>query len=295
MLSACMTGDTSSVKDLISKGIDLNGVTPITPLMSAIKNNHKKIVELLIDNGANLELKDEKGQTALCHAIRTKNNILTQLLICRGADINSKCLYSGSFLTTALRLNCTNIAEMLINYKIDIEVIDCDGYTALNLAAFFGDEFVVELLLKNNAKIDTQDNNGMTAIMNAFTNCRREISFSLLEKSPNLELRNNDNKNILDIAINNKDFMSDILQKHDLLSSEQGNELLIKACQTKNEANILYLHERGMDFHVKNDKGESAYQILKRKRSMGPELQALKEKLVLSTLNEEVEELGNSL
>lgn len=282
LLLACKNGDTDAVIDLISKGVDVNGIASITPLMEAVFYNHKDIAELLILNGANLEAKTEYFYTVLFHAVDTQNIVIAKFLIDSGADINSQGLHKGSFLTRAIRTSGSiTMSLMLIENGIDIEIIDFEGNTALNIAATFGDTRIVEALIKRNAKLDNQDSNGMTAIMKSFELRYYDLCLILLEKSPDLTLKNNLGETVLDIAIKNKDFFSSILLKHDLLNNKQGIDFLIKECKAKNEDNVLYLYDKGMDFYLENIDGESAYKILKRKISMGQELQALKEKLML--------------
>lgn len=55
----------------------------------------------------------------------------------------------------------------------------------------------------------------------------------------------------------------------------------MNSCLNKDEKMILFLFDNGADFHVKNNKGETAISILKRKRNLSPEIQALKEKIIL--------------
>lgn len=62
---------------------------------------------------------------------------------------------------------------------------------------------------------------------------------------------------------------------------DDGNSLLMMACQKKDEETALFLIDKGADLDLINIKGESIYSILKRKRRLTPGLQAFKEKLIL--------------
>jgi len=65
-------GDIETVKKLIELGTDVNEKSNgMTPLMIASRYNRVEIVELLLKNGANINLKDSKGKTALQHAERS--------------------------------------------------------------------------------------------------------------------------------------------------------------------------------------------------------------------------------
>ena len=68
-------GDFDAVKALIKSGQDVNKKSNgLTPLMFAARHNKAKIAKLLIDNGAKLKTKSDKGgrMTALQIAERSK-------------------------------------------------------------------------------------------------------------------------------------------------------------------------------------------------------------------------------
>lgn len=62
-------GDYDAVKSLVDGGINVNQKsTGLTPLMFAARHNRAKIAQLLIDNGAKLKTKSDRGITALKYA-----------------------------------------------------------------------------------------------------------------------------------------------------------------------------------------------------------------------------------
>ena len=62
-------GDFETVKKLVSLGAEINQKSEgMTPAMYAAKYNRTDILKLLIENGANLKLKSDKGMTALKYA-----------------------------------------------------------------------------------------------------------------------------------------------------------------------------------------------------------------------------------
>ena len=59
-------GNFKAVQNLIEEGADVDKVSnKLTPLMYAARHNRVEIVELLIQNGANLKARSSKGLTAL--------------------------------------------------------------------------------------------------------------------------------------------------------------------------------------------------------------------------------------
>lgn len=61
---AIMQGDIATVKSLIALGENVNQKSlGMTPAIFAARYNQAEILELLIENGANLSLKSDKGRT----------------------------------------------------------------------------------------------------------------------------------------------------------------------------------------------------------------------------------------
>ena len=88
---ACVQGDSALVKELMANGplyIDaVNG--KIGPcLSSASYGGHKEIVELMLEKGANINIRDEKGTTPLINAVVGNKPEIVKLLLDHGADAN---------------------------------------------------------------------------------------------------------------------------------------------------------------------------------------------------------------
>ncbi len=74
LLYAARSGCYACVEDLIAAGADINLPTPegITPLMIALDNEHNDVAKLLMDKGADLNVWDWWGRTALWIAVDRK-------------------------------------------------------------------------------------------------------------------------------------------------------------------------------------------------------------------------------
>jgi ankyrin repeat protein len=79
---AISKGDISTVKQIIAYGIDVNDTTyrGMTPLMYAAIYNQSEIAKLLLENGANLDMKDNSGRTALDHAKSSHSENVLEVL-----------------------------------------------------------------------------------------------------------------------------------------------------------------------------------------------------------------------
>jgi ankyrin repeat protein len=95
--------DASKVQDLIKRGADVNSKNNYgqTPLHRALGNNAIEIAKLLIDAGADVEAKNNYGLTPL-HLASGNNHIeMTEFLLERGADVNAKDKYGRTPLYVA--------------------------------------------------------------------------------------------------------------------------------------------------------------------------------------------------
>lgn len=138
MNSAIRAENVGNVRRLIDRGYDLNyqGVgfqseKQMTPLMTAASLGNKKIVELLLDHGADMDLRDNLGYTALHWAAYYNHSAVAEALVKRGASLN---------------------------------IQDRKGSTPLILAAYYGHLGTVKALVEGGAKTDIEDKRGQTAL-----------------------------------------------------------------------------------------------------------------------------------
>ncbi len=107
--------------------------------------------------GADLDLKSWDGQTALMVALSHKNESFALKLIDCGADVSVKTDKGPSALNLASQNNQVSVVEQIISKNISAEVInhqDKSGNTSLMLSSYFGNTKIVELLLEANAQVD---------------------------------------------------------------------------------------------------------------------------------------------
>ena len=78
---AIMTGDIDTVKKLLDLGADVNEKSVgMTPAMFAARYNKAEILQLLIEDGANLKAKSDKGYTAQKYAEMSNANEALEVL-----------------------------------------------------------------------------------------------------------------------------------------------------------------------------------------------------------------------
>ena len=74
---ACINGDVEQIRSLLNLGADIEEKTPdgSTPLMFASYKGHLNVVQLLLDQGANILAKNNYGNTAKYIADNDNENI----------------------------------------------------------------------------------------------------------------------------------------------------------------------------------------------------------------------------
>jgi len=82
--------DEALARGLLAQGADVNAIhsTGCTPLLTASRRKHDKIVSLLLDHGARINAVDNTQASSLCGAALWGNVSTVKLLLDRGARIN---------------------------------------------------------------------------------------------------------------------------------------------------------------------------------------------------------------
>lgn len=103
IIGAAAQNDTLALKQLINDGADLNAREPMmqsTPLMTAIVFNSYESARMLIDAGAELNVKNKDGSTALITAAFFGRTEMVKLLLDSGADKSITNNYGSTALQT---------------------------------------------------------------------------------------------------------------------------------------------------------------------------------------------------
>jgi ankyrin repeat protein len=153
------TKSLEAVNQLILGGADVNAKASnhVTPLHLAVQKEHKDLVELLLDNGANLEDATTNLQRRPIHIAADQSNpAIMQLLIDRGAIIDATAYKGATALHIAASFGNLETVKLLHAKGADIDNQDQDELIPLHLAAYKGRVEVIEYLVQNNANYRTR-------------------------------------------------------------------------------------------------------------------------------------------
>jgi ankyrin repeat protein/beta-lactamase regulating signal transducer with metallopeptidase domain len=183
---AAQEGRKNIVELLISKGADVNVINNAgaTPLDLTEQRGHSEVVELLLKHGA------KRGSSTLLGAVTSDDIEQVKMLISQDADVNVKDNTGQTLLHLACQRGNEEIAELLIDNGADIEAKNRKHQTPLHVACQRGNKEIVELLIGNNANIGhTPDERyGSTALHIAAVFGHKEIAELLLDKGADIEV-----------------------------------------------------------------------------------------------------------
>ncbi len=186
----------------------------------AVKTGYPDLVELLLDNGANIEATDNDGTTPLGIAALFGETEIMALLIKRGAKVNIYDKNSNTPLSFSLEYrNMEGIKLLLAEPGIVVTKKDKNGCTSLMLAvynqySYDSEEYekaykkwlptLADELLKRGCKVNDVDNDKRTALHYASLNDHIEYTKSLISHGANVNITDKDGNTPLHLAKRDK-------------------------------------------------------------------------------------------
>lgn len=117
----------------------------------AARFGHKNVVVNLLNGGADIELKDELGNSALMVAAAENKQAILKLLIARGANVNAQSDNGTTALMNASMYGNLEVVNLLLEAEGKVDLKKVDGETALIGAVQYGHLPMIELLLSKGA------------------------------------------------------------------------------------------------------------------------------------------------
>lgn len=187
LFSAVQQGNAEMVKSLLAASADVNAVdnegwTPLHYTVNYhddLEHDFPDIARLLIEAGANIDAREEDGDTPLSIAAMNQKPATFAVLMAAKADPNLAANDGRTPLIYAAEAGNSTMVSALLDAGANINASDNDGRTALHFAADSEgskaqhDE-VVRDLLSRGARADVKDHKGTTPLMLAAKNGRAE-------------------------------------------------------------------------------------------------------------------------
>ncbi|KAF4810450.1 Ankyrin-3 [Colletotrichum tropicale] len=193
---AALNGMADVVEWLITKGgadKEARDLMKYRPLHWAASNGHKKIVDLLINKGAEKDAKTPSGFTPLHCAAEYGHTHVLALLLKHGLGINERYKLGGTALHKAAYNGNEEVVALLLQQGADKDAQYPSGYfcgiTPLHQAAEKGHEKVVALLIQHGANPDAKDETAMTPLHKASQEGHEDVVKLLIKLQVDIEAR----------------------------------------------------------------------------------------------------------
>ena len=195
---AAASGGTEALRLLIEHGLDVNkGTIPYptdssasyTPLMLAAEKGHIGSIRLLLNNGGELNKRNEIGWLPLHSAAAGDHTDVVESLIEKGRNWNALpvTLHGTTVLHLATRLE---LVSLLVKEGADIRARDNRHKTPSHVAAEKGQTDTASYLLHQGADVNSRDEDGLIALYYALKEGHATTAKVLIDKGSDSVLIN---------------------------------------------------------------------------------------------------------
>ena len=205
--AAAQASDAMALNAFFDAGINPNAQDPDgrTALISAAARGDLNVVNVLLAHNVDINVKDQRGYTALSHAIEAMYEDVEDALLNRPElDPNCRGLNGRPALNAYVWRYDNERARKLLAHGADVTAKDKDGDTALHGAAQNGEFGMLQLLLDKGADPNAKNNQGGTPLMWAAVYGHAGAVRFLLSRGADPRLKDNDGITAVEWAVRNK-------------------------------------------------------------------------------------------
>lgn len=178
-------------------------VAPEDPMIKAAQEDNMEEVQQLLP-GRDVNLRDKRsGTTALEHAVRNGNRELVQLLLSAGADVNIRNEGGQTVLMMLGEEATADLVWDLINAGAKVNQKDNEGNTPLIEAAGFNNIEALKTLLDAGAEVAAWNHDGETPLLMAASSGLVNNVRALILAGADINQRDSDDKTALILAREN--------------------------------------------------------------------------------------------
>lgn len=223
---AAYKGDASAVRTLLEQHPDLVNVRHAdggTPLHLAVIAAHAPVVEMLLDMGADVNAGDSRNGLTPLHCAGDKR--IAEILLAHGADVDARTLVGETPLFYAAGQGHREVADLLRTKVADIGIADAvaigdaarvkrllagdpeltnrrlgNGRTLLHVAALTPNRDMMDLLLENGAYLEAMDEQLWTPLYYTIGKDSTDTAAYLLDRGASPHARDHNGQTPLHIA-----------------------------------------------------------------------------------------------
>lgn len=203
----CQWGLTRVLQTLIEYGANVNAVDcdNKTPLHVAIENKHEEIIGILLCHPAiDLKIRDKAGNTVFATALTIRDHKAAQSILDRMPNAAEQMDQRGrNFLHIAIMKDDLESVLFLLAIQVDVNsrVHDVNQTPTLHLAASSKNEMLVRNLILAGARINDKDATSKAALHIAAERGNLPAVSALLQNGADFDALDSDGNNALHIAV----------------------------------------------------------------------------------------------
>ncbi len=258
----------ANLRSLIDQPVQIN--EPVTSnghtkLMIAVELEDLNLINELISNGADVNIKNNRQETS-AHLSAEYNDSAAVLKILQknGADLNAKDIVGDTPMDKAISNNNFTSFKYLLKQGIGFNNVNNYGYTAIHQAVCNKGEKgikILKFLAKHGVELNIQDEWGQTPVhLAAFHNNVKALKY-LVKHGVDLNAHKISGTTALHLAVfhNNVESMRYLVEKGVDVNAKDGDgdtPLHNAAVQNYREV-FQYLVKHGAEINIKNNRGET--------------------------------------
>ncbi|XP_043485040.1 rabankyrin-5 [Leptopilina heterotoma] len=203
----CQWGLEKVVQTLVEHGANVNArdCDGKTPMHIALHNQHSQIIFLLLCHpNIDLTIRDKKGMSPFATALTMRNNKAAESILDKLPTAAEQFDNKGrNFLHMAIQKDDMESILFLLAIQVDVNsrVQDVTQTPPLHLASISGNEMLVRSLLLAGARINDMDAHRNTALHAAAKAGNAPVISALLQNNVNFDAVNADGDNALHVAV----------------------------------------------------------------------------------------------
>ena len=267
---ACQNGHEDVVKQFSASDVDkVYGDNSETVLHVAVSNQHTRIIRLLLDRKANVNVCTTTAITPLYLASKIGNLEIVRMLVRAGADVDSGNLV-GRFnpLLIAAARGYVNIVDLLLDSGATADVCDSDGFTPFYFACQNGHVDVFKQFSTSSVD-EVYGANSETVLHVAVSNQHTRIIQLLLDRKANVNVCTTTGSTPLYLAskIGNLEIVRMLVRAGANVKSgnlEEGVTPLHVACECEHVHVVDFLLRQGASFNCKFTCSKAVGAVFKR-------------------------------
>ena len=204
LLGAIQKGVPRIVQCVVDEGanVDAKDSNENPMLYWAITGGNPEIVRILVDAGANVDAKDSNENPMLYWAITGGNPEIVRILVDAGANVDAKDSNENPMLYWAITGGNPEIVRILVDAGANVDAKDSNENPMLYWAITGGNPEIVRILVDAGANVDAKDSGGDPMLYWAITGGNPELVRILVDANADVNARTADGTPLLTVAKN---------------------------------------------------------------------------------------------